>query len=292
MRIAITGTTGYIGARLQHYLQRTHEITSITHKNDEEIPPFDLCQPSTIRQALQYIDVDVIIHTAAIARRQLCTANPRDAYVANVEATKVIAEWAKESGIRLIFLSSLGIHEDNIYANTKRLAEQAIKESGVISTTLRLAYTFGFSPSFSKPKPMQLLEAEAHCPGSITFDNSWHFQPTSLEHVCNVLRAIVANSKPPQEINVVTMESTTMFQIASACLPHQIRACQDLKDRMEHFIPNTHLLDLGLPQCNMSSFCAELREVLKHSFDNEASIVNGKGKTSISSDYCPTKKCT
>jgi dTDP-4-dehydrorhamnose reductase len=286
MRIAITGTTGYIGARLQHYLQRTHEITPITRQNDEGLPPFDLCQPSTIRQTLQHIDADMIIHTAAIARRQLCTANPKAAYIANVEATKVIAEWANERGIRLIFLSSLGIHEDNIYADTKRLAEQAIEESGAMSTILRLAYTFGFSPSYSKPKPMQRLEAEAHCPGSISFDNSWHFQPTSLEHVCNVMRAIVANSKPPQEINVVTMESTTMFEIASACLPHQIHVCKNLKDRTEHFITKTHLFDLELPQCNISSFFVEVREVLKHTFDNEV-VVNGKGKAIIGNDYCP-----
>jgi len=242
MRIAITGTTGYIGARLQHYMQRTHEITSITRRGDKGLPSFDLCQPSTLQQTLQHLDVDIIIHTAAIARRQQCTANPEAAYVANVEATKVIAEWARQRGIRLIFLSSLGIHEDNIYADTKRLAEQAIEDSGAMNTTIRLAYTFGFSPSFSNPKPMQRLEHEAHFPGSISFDDSWHFQPTSLEHVCHVIQATVRNSKPPQEVNVVTIEATTMFEIASACLPHQIQACKDLKMK---YVPGCLPVNIG-----------------------------------------------
>lgn len=263
MRIAITGATGYIGARLRHHLQKKHEITSLTRRSCEGLPPFDLSQPSSLRRTLRLIDVDLIIHAAAIARRKQCMVNPEIAYVVNVEATRVIAEWARHCKIRLIFLSSMGIHEDNIYANTKRLAEQAIQAAGATNTILRLAYTFGFSPSRSRPKPVQQLELEAQRPGAVSFDDSWHFQPTSIEHVCHVVEAVVEVCTPPQEANVATTEATTMFEVASACLPHQILACKDLKDRPEHFISEAHLSALGLPECSLSSLFEEVREMLK-----------------------------
>lgn len=264
MRIAITGTTGYIGARLQSHLQKTHKIIPVSRNGGDGYPPFDLSQPFSLHQTLNLLNVDVIIHAAAIARRNKCTENPELAHVINVEATKVIAEWANQRGIRLIFLSSIGIHEDNAYANTKRLAEQIIHATGSINTTLRLAYAFGFSPSNSRPKPMQRLEQEVQFPDTVSFDDSWHFQPTSLEHVCHVTQAIVENKSQPEELNVVTTEASTMFEIASACLSHPIQARNDLKERQEHFISKTYLSDFKLPECSIASFFEEVRNTLQH----------------------------
>lgn len=270
MRIAITGVTGYIGARLQHHLEKTHEIIPVTRSGGDGYPPFNLYNPSSLQQTLHLLDVDFIIHSAAIARRQQCTDNPELAHVVNVEATKIIAKWASQCGVGLIFLSSLGIHEDNAYAKTKRLAEQVIYDTDAMSTTLRLAYTFGFSPSRSRPKPMQRLEHEARHPGSVSFDDSWHFQPTSLEHVCHVTQAIVEHITQPKEINVVVSEATTMFEIASACLPYRVQACKNLKERPEHFTPKTHLLDYKLPECSISSFFVEVRNTLQQTLEIDA----------------------
>lgn len=263
MRVAITGSTGYIGARLQHYLQHKHEVLPIMRSGGKGYSSFNLSQPRTLRQTLHPLDVDVIVHAAAIARREQCTDNPKIAHLVNVESTKVIAEWANQRGIHLIFLSSLSIYEDNIYAKTKRLAEQVIFESGVINTILGLAYTFGYSPSCSRPKPMQRLELEAQYPGSISFDDSWQFQPTSIEHVCYIMQAIIENNMPSGKVNVVTTEATTMFEIASTCLPHQVQACKNLIGRHEHFIPKTHLSDFKLPECSISSLFEEVRDVLQ-----------------------------
>lgn len=270
MRIAITGTTGFIGARLSHQLQKTHEITLLTRRGSEGLPLFDLSQPSTLHETLRLIDVDLIIHAAGIARRQQCAINPGLANVVNVEATRVIADWACQHGIRLMFLSSLGIHEDHVYSNTKCLAERVIQSTGAMNTILRLAYTFGWSPSCSRPNPLRRIEMEAQRPGSVRFDNSWHFQPTSLNHVCHVVEAIVETDMPPREVNIATTEATTMFEIASACLPHKICACIDFKDRPEHFIPDTHLPALGLPNCGLSTLVTELRRMLKPDFDTKA----------------------
>lgn len=264
MRIAITGGTGYIGARLQHHLQKMHEIIPVTRSGCDVYPPFNLDHPSSLKQTLHLLDVDFIIHSAAIARRKQCTDNPDLAHIVNVGATEVIAKWARQSGIRLIFLSSLGIHEDNAYANSKRLAEKVIQDSGAMNTTLRLAYTFGFSPSRSKPKPMQRLINEARDPGSVSFDDSWHFQPTSLEHVCHVTQAIVEHNNRPEEVNVVTSEATTMFEIASACFSHQIKECKNLKERPEHFVSKTFLSDSKLPECSIASFFAEISNIFQY----------------------------
>lgn len=262
MKIAITGASGFVGSRLTQHFAMSHEIFELHRDQTARFPPFDLNRPATLRATLEGIDADVIIHAGGMARRALCESAPERAYAANVDATRVIAKWCAENGIRMLFFSSIGIYENNTYANTKRMAERIIEEIGAPGSTFRLAYTFGMSPSMSRPNPQMRLEAEIREQGSQIFDRSWMFQPTSLTHLCEVVELFLARKDTfPRKVNVVTTEQTTMSAMASACLGYDVRSCLSYKKRMAHPIDTEHLIAAGLPTYSLYNLYREIRRL-------------------------------
>lgn len=260
MRIAITGATGFIGARLVQHLQTSHEIFVLHRNRKDRFLSFDLSQPAALRTSLESLNVDILIHAGGIARRRLCELDPTLAYVVNVDATRVISEWCAMRGVRLLFFSSVGLYESNVYASTKRLAERSVEEAGVKGSTLRLAYTFGVSPSKSRPKPQMRLENEARERGSQIFDRSWKFQPTSLDHVCKVVEAFLyRNDTFPRKASIVTTEETTMHALASACSEYDVRSSLDYQERIVRFIRTYDLLAAQLPTCSLVELYKEVR---------------------------------
>ncbi|WP_081797121.1 sugar nucleotide-binding protein [Stenotrophomonas rhizophila] len=260
MRIAVTGATGFIGTRLIQHLQPCNKVLPLSRSPAGNFPSLDLSQPTTLRSALESIDVDMVVHAAGMARRAQCTLNPQLAKLINVDATRAIAEWSAARSIRMIFLSSVGIDEDNVYADTKRQAEQAIEEVGVNASVLRLAYTFGMSTSESRPKPQMRLENEMRDRGSEVFDRAWKFQPTSLTHMCKVVGSLVdENISIPRIANIVTTEATTMHALASVCSGRDVRSSTDYHERGSKFIDTSHLVLARLPTCSLSELHDELR---------------------------------
>lgn len=265
MRIAITGATGFIGARLAYELRAVHTLIPLARAAMHDEPSFDLAQPADLHQKLERMHADVIIHAGAMARRRECDAWPALAHTINVNATAVVSAWAAARGIPMVFLSTIGVYEDNVYANTKRMAESYVQRSGAKACILRLAYTFGWSPSFSRPAPQQRLEAEAAAPGSQAFDNSWKFQPTSLTHLCRVLEAILTRiDTPPPMITVATPCLTTMHELASSCLPHKICASTELSGRNQNHIAPQGLEAEGVPTHTMKDLLNELRTLMQN----------------------------
>jgi nucleoside-diphosphate-sugar epimerase len=91
-RIALSGATGFIGS---------HLVASLSARGDLVTPvkrPFD-------RAALTstFAGVDVVVHLAGL----VSAVRPKDFHVANVEATRVVAEATRDAGARLIHISSL-----------------------------------------------------------------------------------------------------------------------------------------------------------------------------------------
>lgn len=264
MRIAVTGISGFIGARLAYELRTSHELIPLGRTSAHDTPSFDLAQPARLRQELEIVHADAIIHAGAMARHRLCNAKPALANTINVDATSAIAVWASTHDVPMIFLSTVGVNEDNVYANTKFMAERCVQASGARACIMRLAYTFGWSPSTSRPGPQLRLEAEATKPGSQTFDDSWKFQPTSLTHVCRVLEAILTRQDTlPPNIDIVTSCPTTMHGLASACLTHETRASDELGGRMQQYIDTTELIAEGLPVVTMKVLVDEIRVLMQ-----------------------------
>ena len=100
--VLITGASGFVGENLAHRFAREAEIV-LAYGNQrprteaERIFSVDLTVPDNFTSALGDIDVEAVIHTAAMVSPDQCEKNPHMAQAINVEGTREVALWAELS---------------------------------------------------------------------------------------------------------------------------------------------------------------------------------------------------
>ena len=116
MRVAVTGTTGRVGAALANHLAARHEIIPLPRGI------CDLGDPDSLNTALDNLDCDVFINPAGLTSLEACEDDPRLAMRVNSAAPGKIALWAASRGVRMIHFST-----DYVFGgeNTALLTEQA-----------------------------------------------------------------------------------------------------------------------------------------------------------------------
>ncbi len=171
--ILITGISGFVGKHTARELIKKgqHKITALIRPNTdkERIKEFigdvnfieiDLCDVSTLSKWIQDKEFDLVLHIGALRGGR---PDHKDKYyLANVEASNIIANYCLNNNSRLIFCSSVGVFgaipkslpaddstprkEDNYYHFTKIKAEESIEElrlKGLNAVIVRPAITYG-----------------------------------------------------------------------------------------------------------------------------------------------------
>lgn len=118
--VGITGAAGYIGSRVCFELKHAYNIVPIdnfykgTIKEIDGIPVItaDIRDKKVMEPLL---DVDCIVHLAAIPGVEPCNKVKELSYDVNVNGTRVIAEICKEHQIPLVFATSFGTMGDPQY---------------------------------------------------------------------------------------------------------------------------------------------------------------------------------
>ena len=100
MRVAITGTTGRVGAALVKRLGSCHEVIPLPRA------VCDLADPESLKAALADLDCDVFINPAAITSLEACEDDPHLSMRVNSAAPGKIALWAAARGVRMIHFST------------------------------------------------------------------------------------------------------------------------------------------------------------------------------------------
>ncbi len=100
MRVAVTGTTGRVGAALANHLAAHHEIIPLPRGI------CDLGDPDSLNTALDNLDCDVFINPAGLTSLETCEDDPRFAMRVNSAAPGKIALWAASRGVRMIHFST------------------------------------------------------------------------------------------------------------------------------------------------------------------------------------------
>ncbi|MEO5713676.1 MAG: NAD(P)-dependent oxidoreductase [Luteolibacter sp.] len=116
MRIAVTGTTGRVGAALARHLAARHEVIPLPRGI------CDLADTDSLTAALDSLDCDVFLNPAGLTGLEACEDDPRLAMRINSAAPGKIALWAASRGVRVIHFST-----DYVFGgeNTALLTEQA-----------------------------------------------------------------------------------------------------------------------------------------------------------------------
>jgi len=177
-RIAITGSTGFVGKNLTKFFDKTNRnYTSIkkTSFQRKNIPSFTRCSS--------------MIHLIGIGDE---TAKKSFDQI-NVEITKKAVMICKRSKIkRIVYFSGLGVSKNSSskYFISKFKSEQIIKKSGLDYTIFRPSYIIGRDDYLTKNIQKQIKKKKILIPGS----GNYIIQPISIVDVCKVIN-VALNAK-------------------------------------------------------------------------------------------------
>ncbi|MBI2216281.1 MAG: SDR family oxidoreductase [Candidatus Rokubacteria bacterium] len=174
MRVIVTGSDGYIGARLVPYLTaRGHDVVPVDagFYADGWLPLDGVVPPPTIRKDVRDLDdrdlrdADAIVHLGELSNDPLGQFDPALTYEVNYHGSATLARRAKRLGIpRFVYSSSCSVYgaadddartetsavaPQTAYAECKILVERALgalADDRFSPTILRNATAFGPSP--------------------------------------------------------------------------------------------------------------------------------------------------
>jgi nucleoside-diphosphate-sugar epimerase len=148
MRIAITGSNGFIGKELvSYFLSNSHEVVLLQRKQPQGMPVGVSYQPYHLEgsEVQPNLDkVDALIHTAYMP-----FAKGNDSSEKNIGATMALYNLCVSKGIQFVFLSSMSAHENALseYGRHKYQLEKEL--DGGKCLILKLGLVIGKEGLFS-----------------------------------------------------------------------------------------------------------------------------------------------
>ncbi|MEO7097816.1 MAG: NAD(P)-dependent oxidoreductase [Luteolibacter sp.] len=100
MRVAVTGTTGRVGAALARHLATNHEVIPLPRRI------CDLADRGSLASALDRLECDVLINPAGLTGLEACEDDPELAMRVNAEAPAEMASWAEKNEVRFFHFST------------------------------------------------------------------------------------------------------------------------------------------------------------------------------------------
>lgn len=155
MNILITGGNGQLGKDCQIIFNKTHSVASV------DIDTLDITDFKAVKDFINQVKPEAIVNCAAFTQVDACETRQELAWAANVKGPENLAICAKESGARLIHMSTDYVFDgkkkppapyletdatnpSSYYGRTKLEGEQAISLHMENYAILRTAWLYGF----------------------------------------------------------------------------------------------------------------------------------------------------
>ncbi|MBK6316973.1 MAG: NAD(P)H-binding protein [Blastocatellia bacterium] len=207
MNVLITGGTGHLGRLIvQRALAAGHAVRIASRRTQPSTAldgaswaTVDLGAGLGLREALE--DIDAIVHAAS---------DPRNAEVADIKGTRLLAEAARDAGVsHLLFVSIVGI--DRIpfpYYQHKFEAERILVDSGVPHSILRAAQFHSFIDL--------LLRSASRLPLIFPVPSGFHVQSVATEEVAERIAGALADGPRGMLPDYAGPEPMTLDEAATA----------------------------------------------------------------------------
>ena len=128
MKLLITGASGQLGTDLVLSARNSgHEVIAASH-ND-----LDITDKSLVGRIVGEANIDAIIHAAAWTAVDACESDPQKAMAVNRDGTANIVAAARESGARVIYIST-----DYVFDGTKPTPYIAVSYTHLTLPTKRI----------------------------------------------------------------------------------------------------------------------------------------------------------
>lgn len=162
-RLLVTGYGGFVAGSVVRQGCRQWRIVGLSHRGvpngpaDVESIRLDLCDKDRLEQVFHRVAPAAVIHTAAMAGIDACQAHREAADAVNVDATQQLAQLCQQGGAKLVFCSTDTLFDGskgnyceadlpralNYYAETKILAERAVRAAADSNVVARLSLVIG-----------------------------------------------------------------------------------------------------------------------------------------------------
>ena len=324
--VLVIGGAGFVGSVLvRKLLDHGYQVTVMDALvyGDEGLrdlydqPRFDVVQGDVREEAAiakATAHADAIVHLGGLVGDPACALDEQLTLEINLEATRTVAEMARERGIRrLVFASSCSLYGASeavldeqspldplsVYARSKMKSEElllALADPDFIPVVLRFGTFYGLSPRPRFDIVVNLLVAKAITEGEIPVIGGNQWRP--FIHVDDGARAIMRCIEAPEErvrgqlFNVGSDEQNfTVGQIGEAIaelIPHARVVYQPAADEANYrvsfakirevlgFTPQSSLVD-GILEIKAALESGTLADYHDHRYSNHKSLTIGDG---------------
>ena len=215
MKIAITGSTGLVGARIVELLQKDFTFIPLIHHS------LDITDENQVRTALSEREYDMLLHLAAYTNVDGAETEKGQAYAINVKGTENLFTVTKERGKKFIYFSTDFVfdgrnppytedskpHPIGYYGQSKWEGEQVLKDE---ATIVRISYPYGNSPS-SKPDFARRIKSLLEQGKELNMVSDSSMTPTHIDDIAGAVRYLINN--PRQGIfHIVGSQTVSPFE--------------------------------------------------------------------------------
>ena len=203
MKILITGANGQLGRALRRRLAPTEHEVDYTDREE-----LDLREGPQLRDYVLETRPEAIVNCAAYTAVDKAEAEPQACVELNRDATRVLAESAREIGARLVHVSTDYVYHNgldrplretdpttprSVYARTKLAGEEAARAAYAKTVTLRTSWVYGLE-GHNFLRTMQRLGAER---ASLNVVGDQIGAPTFADDLAGAVLHVLANAELP-----------------------------------------------------------------------------------------------
>jgi len=229
-KIFITGASGFWGKYLFEGLKKDFDVYGSCNKTsikNKKIFRLNLENSEEIHNTFTQIKPNIIIHTAACSKVDICENNKEIAYRINVEATEKIAEWCKENNCRLIFFSTDLVYDSKnpeilfkesdktspkcYYAYTKLTAEEKIRNILDECIILRVALSYGIGDNMHKSF-FDWIYKNLSENKKVTLFTDQYRTPMFVEEGVEIIKILIKNRIKNETINFGGIEKLNRYE--------------------------------------------------------------------------------
>lgn len=217
LKIAITGSDGLVGSRIQELLYQDFEFIPLLHSQ------IDITDKPSVDKFIERHDFDLCLHLAAYTNVDAAEIDKEIVYKTNVTGTQNLFDAINEKGKRFIYISTDFVFDGNnppyyeeskpnpigYYGQTKYEGEKMVQNKAMI---IRIAYPY--RSSFESKKDFvrnikSLLEEGREL--KMVTDSS--ITPTFIDDIAFGLKHLILNYNP-QIYHLVGPDSLSPLNVA------------------------------------------------------------------------------
>lgn len=291
MKFLVTGGAGYIGQLVCSELKKEgHEIIVVDVNLFDQKTPYLLIEQelNELLDNFRKLNVDGVIHLAAIVGEPACTLNPERAFEYNYKTTKRLAEKCREHNTRIIYASTCSVYGNqegllteeskvapvDFYGQTRLLGEKEILKNEK-NVSLRFGTVYGWAPRMRFDLVINKFAARAAT--GLPLEVFGGKQNRPFTHVEDVARATVFFATHPEfrGVHNIVHENYSLNEAAekiSRTLNGKVSIISGQEDNRNYIVSNKKLLSTGF--IFKRKFEEAIKEIAENIIKNRVDYTN------------------